>query len=434
MFSGLKKFSSEKNLSSYLKSAIFQRHLDTIFSKKINANTFKPQVEDVYFRLGEIYLNANRTAKMKIFFEKYALNSELKKENSDQVFTAFCLLGDFKKAFSRELTEFLDKAEVIFDKMEFFEGMNPFSKLFDTRHAKFLALQMKKYLRKNPENSRAKFYELLIKLKISGDTEQIAEDIERLELKNKKIAAFANYVTGSIFLNKMKFSSALSNFKKVLQAFPKSETVNGKTAETLLCLGKIQKALVQIKKAFRAINHAGLKAWEGELLLLNGRYKESLPVLRYALKKNCVFAYCWLGVALFKLGKISQALKNFNQAIKFNPRDYEAKIWLCEIHIRLGNFKEALSQANDILSLNRGNFWAYINKASVFCEMGNLKHAQYYFKQIPCYIRNFIAKRCGYSQKNLNLDKIRESIFEIKKLSKGNRRMEKYMQKIWMKF
>gem|GEM_PF-5686176 len=428
MLIGLKKFSRTKNLPLYLKAAVFQRHLDTVFSKKIHRLGFIPKPEDVYFRIAEIHLNAGHTQKMRKFLTEYVKNAEIKRENSDQMFEAFCLLGNFSKAFSCNLEHLLN--EHLDNETEISEGINPFSKLRDKKYAKFLSRQMTLYLQKKPEDERAKFYRFLLTAQFSDIGPKYAEQIRKLKLKNKKLAAFMNHTCGLVFLKKQKFDSALSCFKKALSGFPESEMINGKIAEALLRAGNEKKSLKYIRQVLNHLPRPGLKAWEGELLLITGRYRQARRVLQQALEENCVFAYCWLGATLFKLGSPFQALNYINQAIKFNPSDIEAKIWRSEININLGNFARAMSDIDEIISIEKTNFWAHVNKIDIFCRKGDAKQALRYFRKISPQIKSKILSGAGCGKKHLDTAKIKKAIEEIKTIAKGNRRSEEYMQNL----
>ncbi|MCK5582716.1 MAG: tetratricopeptide repeat protein, partial [Elusimicrobiales bacterium] len=382
---GLKKFNSGKKLSQYIRAVIFQREMDTFFSCKMDALDFKVAVSDIFYRLAELHCQFGNTKKMEFFFKKFS-SLETARQKPHQTLNAFCALGEFEKILNLKLMKnYPFKAEEIHD------SLNPFEKIIDARHLRFLQKKLNLTSREKPGEPELKFLKALLIKKVSP--KKSAEMLSKIKTSNAKLNAIARYHAGQFFLNSVNFKKAHANFQKAFKVFPECETLTGKISECLMGMGSVKKALANIQKLIKKRPSPGLISWRGELLLLSGKYIEAKTILAKATKENRGMSYCWLGAALFKLGKINKALENLNKAVEINPDDLEALIWRAEANIKLNNFEKALRDINKARELDNKFLWVYLNTARICLVKKEFKKAIVEFKKVPLYARKFLIKK-----------------------------------------
>lgn len=173
-----------------------------------------------------------------------------------------------------------------------------------------------------------------------------------------------------ILLDRLEFWKAGKIFRAAAEASPASEQACGKLAETLFCSGRREAALELMACKQASILSPGFRAWRGQLLLFDGRYKEAVRELEKPIASGNVLGWCWRGAAQFKLGRFGPALRDLDTAIKINPDDQEARVWRAEL-LRKKEPKKALADLRRTLRIMPAHPWALANLALLSAERGD---------------------------------------------------------------
>jgi tetratricopeptide (TPR) repeat protein len=108
------------------------------------------------------------------------------------------------------------------------------------------------------------------------------------------------------------------------------------------------------------------------LYVAQGDDKAALTALDKCLKiKADPQAYRQKGQILWKQHQTTEALLNFNQAIKYGPRDYWNYEDRANCLIQIGQFKEALQDANSLIRLRPGEARNYIIRSRIYVGLGD---------------------------------------------------------------
>ena len=76
-----------------------------------------------------------------------------------------------------------------------------------------------------------------------------------------------------------------------------------------------------------------------------------------------------------KIGRVGDAIKNYNIVIKEEPSHWQSKLNLCLIYFHLNKFNEALDFINDVIDINPDNQSALREKAHILYKLNNLDNA-----------------------------------------------------------
>jgi len=236
----------------------------------------------------------------------------------------------------------------------------------------------------------------------------------------------------------MRFPAGLAalytqDFERALREFSVSEkagvsrvTSMGRLAEVHVCTGRATAGLKKMREAQKLSPlwaRAGLLAWEGQLLLFIGRYKESLKPLSEGGRLGDDAAWCWRGAALTRLGHYKEALVDLDRAVELFPTDWEARNWRAEALRLAGRSAEALADIEAVLAHGPNN-WAYLGRALLRDDKGDGKGMREDFLRVDPEIRRFLAARAGGSVRNM--------LEKAGGLALGDRRDEKYFSRIWL--
>ena len=125
--------------------------------------------------------------------------------------------------------------------------------------------------------------------------------------------------------------------------------------------------------------------WSNKGMALDelGKHSEAIVCFNQALEINPKYEGAWnsKGLALKKLGNLEEAIVCFNQALEINPR-YEGA-WNSKGNALgyLGNLQEAIVFFNQALEINPRYFEAWSNKGLALKKLGNLEEAIVCFNQ-----------------------------------------------------
>lgn len=224
----------------------------------------------------------------------------------------------------------------------------------------------------------------------------------------------------------------LCDFRRAEKEFSVSEkaavsrvTSMGRLAEIYACTGRPAAAMKKILAAQLVSPlwaRAGLLAWEGQLLLFTGKYKEALKPLTLAGAGGDDAAWCWRGAALLKLGRVKAALADLDRAVRLFPTDREALVWRAEALRAAGRRAEALAGLEAVLAHGPNN-WAYILRALLRSDAGDGKGMKEDLARVAPEIRRFLARRAGGAGNMME---------KALALALGDRRDEKYFSRIWL--
>jgi tetratricopeptide (TPR) repeat protein len=225
----------------------------------------------------------------------------------------------------------------------------------------------------------------------------------------------------------------LCDFKRAEKEFSAAEkaavsrvTSMGRLAEVYACTGRPAAALKKLRAAQKLSPlwaRAGLLAWEGQLLLFTGHYKEALKPLTQAGEGGDDAAWCWRGAALLKLGRLKAALADLDRAVTLFPTDREARAWRAEALRAAGRPAAARADLEAILS-HEPNNWAYIGLALLAADAGDGKGLKENFARVDAEVKRFLARRAGGGAKHM--------LERAGALALGDRRDEKYFSRIWL--
>lgn len=220
------------------------------------------------------------------------------------------------------------------------------------------------------------------------------------------------------------FRRAEKEFSIAEKAAVSRVTAMGRLAEVLACTGRSAAAFKKIRAA-QAVSplwaRAGLLAWEGQLLLFTGKYKESLAPLSEGGRLGDDAAWCWRGAALLKLGRLKEALADLDRAVELFPTDWEAHVWRAEALRAAGRGREALADIEAVLAHGPNN-WAYILRALLSGDAGDGKGMLADFRRVDPELRRALSGGGGP----------RGALERAGRLALGGRRDEKYFNSIWL--
>lgn len=234
------------------------------------------------------------------------------------------------------------------------------------------------------------------------------------------------FPAGLAALYLLDFKRAIKEFSAGAAAEVSRVTSLGRLAEVLVCSGRAAEGLEKIREAQKLAPlwaRAGLLAWEGQLLLFTGKYKEALGPLSEGGRLGDDAAWCWRGAALLKLGRLKEALADLDRAVELFPTDREARIWRAEARRLAGRPGEALADIENVLEHGPNN-WAYIDRALLSGDAGDEKKMRADLLRVDPEIRRALARGAGGG--------VRAMLERAGELALGDRRDEKYFSRIWL--
>ncbi|OGS06913.1 MAG: hypothetical protein A2270_00565 [Elusimicrobia bacterium RIFOXYA12_FULL_51_18] len=224
---------------------------------------------------------------------------------------------------------------------------------------------------------------------------------------------------------------ALNAFDSALKSKPGDWLVLCMRAECLASLGNYKAAYKDFKTAVCGNPHAlaQIKAWEGEILLWDGRYEEALKNIDGVLLTCPRFAYSWRGIANHKLGNLKSALDDLETALNYDPHDLEALVYRAEIARLEKDYVLAERLIKRVLKENAVYFWALANLALLKFAQGKYGECVNNYKKARLRLKPLISKSLKKEERVAAAVKTLEKWFL---LAKGNRRNELHCLKNWL--
>ncbi|OGR65640.1 MAG: hypothetical protein A2X31_09380 [Elusimicrobia bacterium GWB2_63_22] len=262
----------------------------------------------------------------------------------------------------------------------------------------------------------------------TGDYPGALRSFDKLPALPAERYGWMRFPAGLAALYRLDFSRALKEFSASEKAMVSMVTSMGRLAEVYFCTGRVAAGLKKLRGAQELAPlwaRAGLLAWEGQLLLFAGKYKESLAPLGEGARRGDDAAYCWRGAALLRLGRLREALADLDKAVELFPTDREARTWRTEARRLAGDPAGALADLESVLAHGPNN-WAYINRALLRSDAGDEKGMREDFRRVAPEIRRALARAAGGRSVLARLEKASE-------LALGDRRDESYFSYAWLR-
>jgi tetratricopeptide (TPR) repeat protein len=120
----------------------------------------------------------------------------------------------------------------------------------------------------------------------------------------------------------------------------------------------------------------------GSCLTDLGRFAEAEPLLRQALEGlDSAVSHYNLGVLLARLGRLQEAVAEYERALDRDPEDVEARSNLATVLVRLGKLDGAARQLARALEIDPDNASAHTNLGVVLAQQGQFERAAREFKE-----------------------------------------------------
>jgi tetratricopeptide (TPR) repeat protein len=178
-----------------------------------------------------------------------------------------------------------------------------------------------------------------------------------------------------------RYADAITAVQSGLAANPKSYALHLRLGAAYLAAGRYTEA----ESVFRDLVAAGDPLPTGylglaQVLLRTGRAEEAAAELGDAEKKlgpNFLISY-FRGLALARLGKPTEALPAFQQAVRLDSKSAEAHFNLGKTEFALGHLNEAVAELQEALRLNPGDQQAKRLLSQAYRRAGDPKNAAKY--------------------------------------------------------
>jgi len=153
-------------------------------------------------------------------------------------------------------------------------------------------------------------------------------------------------------------------------------------------------------------------------------YDVARSMLGEILKKNPkeAKAHHYLGVINFSSGKYQEAIKDFDQAVKADPKNFQSFFLLGDCYRALDDFKKAEEQFKKALAIKEDIF-AMLNIADIMVRQGRLKEAEELFDKISRKDANISDAKIGLAKIKLQkgfVEEAAEMINEVIVKGAGN--------------
>jgi len=115
-------------------------------------------------------------------------------------------------------------------------------------------------------------------------------------------------------------------------------------------------------------------------LMAAEKYEEAVKLYSIAIEINAddpdiYSAYFYRGQGLLLLGKVDDALSDFTETIKRNPRYANAYKWRGIVYFKTNRYVEATNDFSRFIELEPDNPYGYVNRGSALAQIGNYDKA-----------------------------------------------------------
>ncbi|ARV60416.1 hypothetical protein BZZ01_18850 [Nostocales cyanobacterium HT-58-2] len=181
-------------------------------------------------------------------------------------------------------------------------------------------------IQREPKNVEA-HYRLGRALRDQGRfDEAIAEFREAIKLKPSHSYAYNGL--GTVFDEQKKFNEAITAYRKAIELDSRNTHAYRNLGMSLEILGKLDEAIAAYRKAIQFAPNDADASYSYNLLsrayYLQKNFDQALATYRKALQRDPQdpFSYNGLGVTLLSLGRVAEAITEFERAIQLDPNNY----------------------------------------------------------------------------------------------------------------
>lgn len=190
--------------------------------------------------------------------------------------------------------------------------------------------------------------------------------------------AILSYNQGLTDFGEGKYTKALSDFSQAIDASPSFDKALYNRGVMELHEFINQAAVEDFDNAI-AINPNKAHYHLGRAIALARLtyYDEALKAIRTAEKLgySATAIRYYYGYIYFRMGKLSDAQKQYDEAIKANSRFAQAYCDRATVHLRTGNYKAALDDYNTALEIMPNAYYIYVLRADVKAAQGKYNDA-----------------------------------------------------------
>jgi len=209
----------------------------------------------------------------------------------------------------------------------------------------------------------------------SADAEKLYSDLKTIAPDDPQ----AYRALGSFYASSGQREKAIAEFRSLLTAHPKDNSVKAQLVETLLDLNRIGEAAPLNQEILNAdpTDPRGLLS-QGRVLLSQGQYEKARTALEGAVKAapNSAASHYFLGVAQQSTGLPDLANASFARALELQPQMALASAALANLTARNGNPNEALRLAEDARKTDPGLPSSYLASARALMMKGDMRQAE----------------------------------------------------------
>ncbi len=263
------------------------------------------------------------------------------------------------------------RRELFVDKLLFPFGevaRPPFTRARLTR----LRARLADYLRGHPRSAWGHCLNLSLAMMLEGEFDG-GPYLRSLDRVAKGRFVWMRWLMGAVHQRRMEWRPAMTQFAKVVRAYPAFMRPKFLIGDDLIGLGRPAQALsfFLLAKPKEPDQNGRWLAWMGEIHLRLGRYEEAL---RY-LDEACASAdtdslvFTWRGAAKQRLGRLDAALRDLDEGCRRNANDVEAYNWRAENMRLRGRHERALADAAQALRIFPGDLCARITRALVYYDL-----------------------------------------------------------------
>ncbi len=232
-----------------------------------------------------------------------------------------------------------------------------------------------KALTKQPEYLPALYLRAFYHVSAS-QTDKAVSDYDRI-LSIAPDEEKALWEKAQILENKVEYTAALSVINQLLKHNPNHAAAYALRGTINQQLGDGETAMKDFLAAARLTPDADLFYQIAETYLQNKMYHKAVRFFTKHLQLDTASVYGYLnrGVAYYEMGKASQAIDDFYDALERDPRFSEAYYYRGMAYADLKLYKEALDDFNKAIEINPQHAQAYYQRGRVYHLRGQRKSA-----------------------------------------------------------
>lgn len=180
---------------------------------------------------------------------------------------------------------------------------------------------------------------------------------------------------------------AIVHFKKYLEEYPPNAQICEGMAQANLQTENYNEAASYADMAIKNNPRATNALWTKSLALMNAGQYDKVPAICdqiTAMRAHFYQAYFYKGLALKMMNQPNKALKEFANALKYNPRFYEAYMQMGEIYINHKQYGPAINSIYTTVSKFQPNdLKVALQTAKCYHFLNQDKNAEHILNSIP---------------------------------------------------